>query len=176
MSRTLTAREKQLALIVGTVVFLFGNYLLIEGIWKSTTRLRGEIASKTKQLQFSRSMTSDLAFWEQRDAWLKAKQPRLENPDTAGVQLLNQIKDLAKKHSVLLENPAIRVPERQANYTSISVEVETKSAWKPLISFLHELQNPEQFIAVETANLKIDPADATQMRGRFRIARWYAPR
>lgn len=176
MTRHLSTREKQLALVVGTVVFLFGSYLLIETLWKTTNRLRSDIASKTKQLNLSRSLISDLAFWEQRDAWLRAKQPHLENPDTAGVQLLNQIKDLAKKHSVLLENPAIRLPDRQANYTSISVEVETKSAWKPLISFLHELQSPEQFIAVETANLKIDAADPTQMRGRFRIARWYAPR
>ena len=44
-----------------------------------------------------------------------------------------------------------------------------------LIAFLHDLQAPGQFVALETANLKIDATDPTQLRGRFKIARWYAP-
>ena len=175
MSRPLSSREKNLATIVGSVAFLFANFLLVDWYWKSCQRMKADIASKTRQLRQMQTLTADLSFWEQRHTWLQATQPTLENADTAGVQLLNQVKDVAKKHGVLLENPAIRVPEKQSAYTSISVELETKSAWKPLINFLHELQNPGQFIAVETANLKIDGADATQMRGRFRIARWYAP-
>jgi hypothetical protein len=176
MSRTLSTREKWLAIIVGGVLFVFANVFLVQRFVQRESRLRADIAAKTKQLQHMQSLTEDLAFSELRDTWLQAKQPKLTNPDTAGVQLLNQIKDLAKQHSVLLENPAIRLPDRQAAHVSISVEVETKSSWKPLIAFLHDLQNPEQFIAVESANLKIDDTDATKMHGRFRIGRWYAPR
>ena len=176
MSRTLSSREKWLAIVVGGALFVFANVFLIERFMQRGARLRADIAAKTKQLQHMQSLTEDLAFSEQRDTWLQARQPKLTNPDTAGVQMLNQIKELAKQHSVLLENPAIRLPDRQASYVSISVEVETKSSWKPLIAFLHDLQNPEQFIAVESANLKIDDADATKMHGRFKIARWYAPR
>ena len=176
MNHTLSTREKWLAIAVGGVLFLFANVFLVERFMQRGERLRADIAAKTKQLQHMQSLTEDLAFSEQREGWLQAKQPKLTNPDTAGVQLLNQIKDLARQHSVLLENPAIRLPDRQPDHVSISVEVETKSPWKPLIAFLHELQTPEQFIAVETANLKIDDADATKMHGRFKIARWYAPR
>lgn len=176
MSRALSRREKGMAAVVGTVLFLFGNFIFIDWAWSSAVRLRSDIAAKTKQLRLVGTLTADSAFWEQRDAWLQAAQPPPVNADTAAVELLNQVKDLAKKHSVLLENPVIRVPEAQPEYLSISLEVETKSPWKPLIAFLQELQSPAQFIAVESANLKIDGADATQMRGRYRIARWYAPR
>jgi len=176
MSRSLSRREKGLAAAVGAVVFLFGNFLLIDWAWSSALRLRTDIAAKTKQIRMIATLTEERAFWEQREAWLQAKQPRLANADTAAVELLNRVQELTKKHTVLLENPVIRVPGPQPEYVSISVEVETKSPWKPLIAFLQELQSPEQFIAMESANLKIDAADATQMRGRFRIARWYAPR
>jgi hypothetical protein len=114
-------------------------------------------------------------LWAQREQWLQAKQPRLENPDTAGVQLLDSVRELARRHTVLLENAAIRTPEHRPNCTSVALEVETKSPWSPLVEFLQELQTPEQFVALESVNLKIDPADATQVRGRFKIARWYAP-
>ncbi len=175
MNRSLSTREKSLAAIVAIVVFVFVNVWLIDWAWKTATRLRADIAAKAKQLQFMRTLTEDLAFWEKRDAWLQAAQPRLTNADTAGVQLLDHVKKLAQKHGVLLENQAILVPGRQPEYISVSVDLETKSAWKSVINFLQELQRPEQFIALENSNLKIDPTDPTQMRGRFRIARWYAP-
>ena len=176
MKHRLSSREQKLSVIVGGIVFLFVNYLLIEWGWTTHTRLQAAIAGQKKQLRLISSATGDLASWEKRDAWLQAQQPRLENADTAAVQLLDQIKVVAKNHAVLLENPAIRVSERQPEYVSVSVEIETKSPWTPLIKFLHELQSSGQFVAVESANLKVDASDATQMRGRFRIARWYAPR
>lgn len=175
MSQPLSAREKKLATIVAVIVFIFANVWLIDWTWKTISRLRSESANQAKQLQLMRNLTADLAFWEKRDAWVQATQPRATNADVAVVELLEHVKTLARKHGVLLENPAMKVTERRSEHLSVAVEVETKSAWKPLIDFLHDLQQPAQFIAVETANLKIDYADPTQMRGRFRIARWYAP-
>jgi len=138
-------------------------------------QLRSEIQSRTKQLRMARMLAENSQFWQQRDEWVKASQPTFTDGDQAGVQLLDRIKDLAKKHSVTLENPALRPAERQPAYTAVAVDVETKCAWPALIAFLHELQSPEQFIALENANLKIDASDPTQMRGHFKIARWFAP-
>lgn len=175
MSQPLSAREKRLASIVAIIVFVFANVWLIDWTWKEINRLRASSADHARQLKLMRTLTADLAFWEQRDAWIKATQPSVSNADLAAVELLEQVKQLARKHSVLLENPSMRVPDRKPEHVAVVVEIETKSAWKPLIDFLHEVQQPAQFIAVESANLKIDNTDPTQMRGRFRIARWYAP-
>lgn len=175
MMRPMSTREKWLATIVLGIVFVGGNFLLIDSFFSSKDRLHRDIDAKIRQLRSMHALVNDRDFWEQRDQWVQATQPRLTNKDTAGVELLERIKSLAQKHSVLLENPAIRSPENQPAQTAVAVEIETKSAWPPLIAFLHELQTPAQFIAVETANLKIDAADPTQLRGHFKIARWYAP-
>ena len=89
--------------------------------------------------------------------------------------MLAQVRELAKKHTVTLNSPEIRVPTRRPEYTSISVEIDTKGPWKSLLAFLRELQTPEQFIVLETANLRTDPSDQTQMHGHLRIAKWFAP-
>ena len=94
--------------------------------------------------------------------------------DTAGVQLLDEIKALARKHGVLLENPLIRPPEPQSDDVAVAIEVEVKSAWSPLISFLYDLQTPESFVALDSANLRVDAEDQTRLHGRFKIARWHA--
>ena len=176
MIRTMSQREKVLGGIVGLAAFLFLNFLLVDYFLKTRARATADLAARHRQLKNMQALTASKALWEKREAWLNEKQPKLANPDSAGVQLLDQVKQLARKHSVLLDNPAIRIPNPRPEYTSISVEVETKSSWKALIAFLSELQAPEQFIVCESANLARDSTDATLMRGRFRIARWHAPK
>src|SRR5205823_6349612 len=102
-------------------------------------------------------------------------QPKLVNEGSAGVELLDYVKSVAKKSDVVLENPAIGSPAKAQFYRSVPVNIETKSSWATLIRFLESIQQPEQFIVFETANVAIDPADPAMMRGKFKIARWYAP-
>jgi hypothetical protein len=152
-----------------------GTLLLIDSYTSKRAALSAKIVSEKKQLRSLHELMSQGDVWAQREQWLQAKQPHLENPDTAGVQLLDSVKELARRHAVLLDNPTIRTPDARPNCISVGVEIETKCAWAPLIEFLQELQTPEQFVALESANLKVDPAADTLVHGRFKIARWYAP-
>ena len=52
---------------------------------------------------------------------------------------------------------------------------ETKSGWVPLVHFFYDAERPEAFIVFETVNLMVDSGDPTVMRGRFKIAKWFAP-
>lgn len=176
MSGSLSSREKNLSIFVGAIVCLAVTFFVGDYFLKNRAILNADLAAKTRQLKTTGMLSREKALWEKREAWLRDKQPKLANEDGAGVQLLDQIKELAKKHSVLLDSPVIRPPLRKPDYTAIGVEIETKSSWRALIAFLGELQSPEQFIVLDSANLKIDATDPTQMRGKFKIARWYAPK
>lgn len=175
MSKPLSTREKNLSIFVGTILFFAVTYFVGDYFLQNHTRLRAELAKQKRQLAALQALSGEKALWEQREAWLREKQPKLAADDGAGVKLLDQIKNLARKHVVALENPVIRPPARKPDYTAIGVELETKSSWAALIAFLGEVQAPEQFIVLESANLKIDTADPTQMRGKFKITRWAAP-
>jgi hypothetical protein len=113
-------------------------------------------------------------LWEKRAQWLKEHQPALKGPGEAST-LLDQIKTVAGKHNIVIENPAIgtgdSTPERQSVFASIEV----KSPWPPLVRFLYDVQQPESFVVFESVTLNIDPADPTMMRGKLKIARWFAP-
>lgn len=178
MSRPLSSRERTLAILVGTAAFLFITFFVVDYFLKNKARLDANLAVKTRVLRRVQALSAEKTLYEQRDAWLREKQPKLVNDERAGGQLLEQIKELAKKHSVLLENPVIRPVLRKPDlpYAAVGIEIETKSPWAALIAFLGELQTPEQFIVLDAANLKIDGTDQTQLRGKFRIARWYAPK
>lgn len=173
--KQLTAREKLLATIVGGAFFALLNLVLITQFIKRQAAARIELASKTQEWESTQILFSERDLWSKRDAWLQAKQPKLTNEGSAGVQLLDSIKKVAKKTDVVLENPSIGSPIKTTLYRSVPVNIETKSSWSALIAFLQAMQQPEEFIVFESANIAIDAADASMMRGKFKIARWYAP-
>jgi len=179
MSATMSGREKTLSLLVGAAALLFVTFFVVDYFLKNKARLNADLTSKTRQLKSLQTLQADKALWEQRDAWLLEKQPKLVNQDGAGVDLLGQVKELGKKHVVLIDSSRLlpaAARKAELPYVPVGIEIETKSTWRALIAFLSELQTPEQFIVLDSANLKIDAADATQMRGKFKIARWYAPK
>lgn len=172
---TLSPREKFLAGLVAGAFALLLTLALGSAIVKKQARLREELRNRRAELAAMQALLGERALWEKRDAWLTEKQPKLANESSAGVGLLDHIRDLARRHNVILENPVIGPAGRTQWYRSVSVNVETRSSWSALVGFLAAAQKPDAFIIFESASLQIDAADASQMRGRFKIARWYAP-
>jgi hypothetical protein len=176
MTYRLNAREKVMAFIVGGALLFILNLFVLRFFFGTQAQLSRDQQRLEGQLRAMRNLLANTALWEERDAWLRSTQPVLENEARAGSDLLTQVQELSKKHTVIVEQPAIANPDRHPEYTAVSVSVETKSTWKSLIQFLHALQGPDQFVVLESAELKIDPQDQTQMRGRFKIAKWFAPK
>ena len=140
MSGKLSAREKNLSVLVGTIALLVVTYLIGDYFLKSRARLDAVLVTQTRKLVMIEKLNEEKILWEKRDAWVRENQPKLANEDGAGVQLLDLV----------------------------------KCSWSSLVGFLGEIQAPERFIVLESVNLKVDPADPTQMFGRLKIARWYA--
>lgn len=173
--RHLTRREKRLSYAVGGVLFVVFNFAFINYLTKQHAMVKAQFAAKTSEWQTMQGLFTERELWEKRQAWIEATQPKLENEGAAGVQLLDQVKDAAKANGVTLENPAIGTLEKSSYYRSTPVNFETKSSWPALMKFLSGVQQPEQFIVVDNANIQIEAADTTLIRGKFRVSRWYAP-
>ena len=176
MKAQLTQREKILSIGVGTVAFLFVNFFVVDLFLKNKTALTAGIARQEAQLKMTRSRFAEKGMWQEREAWLVATQPKIANENSAGVELLDQVNKIASAQTVTVESPVIRPPARRPEGTVVSVEVGVKSQWKSLVGFLSALQQPEQFMVLEKANLKIDAKDQTQMEAKFTVAKWYAPK
>ncbi len=168
-------RERVLALVVGGVLFLVLNLL----IWSSLVGMLGRSRANLAERQATRAQQTvflrERKTWEQRDEWLKKHQPVLKSPVEAST-LLDQLKQVAGKHNVLIENPAIGSGDSTPNHQAVFASIETKSPWPPLVHFLYDVQQPESFVVFESVSLAIDSTDPTMMRGKFKIARWFAPK
>lgn len=167
-------RERFLAAIVASVVFLLINFYVWGKLLGNLEAARTELAERKSTRRAQEIYIKERDLWNQRAEWLKQHQPVLKGPGEAST-LLDEIKNVAGKHNVLIENPAIGTSDATPDRQSVFASVDIKSPWPPLVRFLYDVQQPESFVVFENVTLNIDPADPTMMRGKFKIARWFAP-
>jgi hypothetical protein len=167
-------RERRLAWIVAGALFLLLNLLIWSKLFDTLKNAREELAFRKAAREEQSIYIKEKDLWAARDQWLKQNQPTLKSAVEAST-LLDQVKEIAGKHNVLIERPAIGAGDATADHQSVFASFETKSPWPPLVHFLYDVQKPESFVVFESVQLQIDNADPTMMRGRFKIARWFAP-
>jgi hypothetical protein len=167
-------RERLLSWIVAGAVIVLVNLVILSWLFGALGRARIELAARKAALAEQAVYVKERDLWTKRDQWLREHQPTLKNPAEASV-LLDQLKQVAGKYNVLIQNPAIGSGETTPNHQTVFASIETKSPWPPLVHFLYDVQKPEAFVVFESVNLAIDSSDPTMMRGKFKIARWFAP-
>ncbi len=167
-------RERLLSWIVAGAVIVLVNLVILSWLFGALGRARIELAARKAALAEQAVYVKERDLWTKRDQWLREHQPTLKNPAEASV-LLDQLKQVAGKYNVLIQNPAIGSGETTPNHQTVFASIETKSPWPPLVHFLYDVQKPDAFVVFESINLAIDSSDPTMMRGKFKIARWFAP-
>ena len=167
-------RERLLAWIVAGGMFVLLNLLILSWLFGALGRARAELAARKATRTEQAIYMRERDLWMKRDRWIQQHQPTLKNPAEASV-LLDELKQIAGKYNVLIENPAIGAGETTPNHQAVFAAIETKSPWPPLVHFLYDVQHPDAFIVFENVNLAIDSSDPTMMRGKFKVARWFAP-
>lgn len=167
-------RERVLALIVAGVVFAVVNLFIWSALLGAISHARVDYKERKEARTAQVIYAKERDLWTKREAWMKQHQPILKSAGEAST-LLTEVKDLATKHKILIENPAIGTSDSTPSHQAVFASIETKSAWPPLVHFLYDVQQPEKFVVFENVNLAVDTSDATVMRGKFKIARWFAP-
>jgi hypothetical protein len=167
-------RERQLAALVAGVVALLLNFFLWSALLDAVGSTRTELTERRAVRKTQIVFMQERDLWKNRESWLNKHQPVLQSAGEAST-LLDRVKAVAAKYNVLIVNPAIGSAEATPSHQSVFASIETKSPWGALVHFLYDIQQPEDFVVFEDANLAIDSSDPTMISGRFKIARWFAP-
>jgi hypothetical protein len=167
-------RERVLAWVAAGTVFALLNLFILDWIFGALASAQKQMAARKATLAEEDLYVKERDLWTKRDQWIRKNQPSLKNPAEASA-LLDQLKETAGKYDILVENPAIGSEETTPYHQAVFASIETKSPWPPLVHFLYDVQRPDAFIVFENVNLAIDGNDPTMMRGKFKIARWFAP-
>lgn len=172
----MSQREKTLAFLVGGAVFVLLNVVLIRFFmakYEESSQAKAKAAQEMKKFQLLESERETSA---KRDIWLTAQLVPMGDSDVANKMHREAVQEVAKKHQVLIDNISAGVPNRMQSYVSLGLRMECKGKWDNISYFLNELQGHDKFIVVEAFDLKVDPADKTQLRASMTVAKWYSPK
>jgi len=170
----MNARERLLAWIVAGTLLVLLNLWILSSVLGAVGSAQRELATRRSKLAEQALYAKEHDSWTKRDEWLWQHQPVLKNAAESSA-LLDQLREISGKYNIEVENPAIGTGETTPYHQTVFASVETKSPWPPLVHFLYDVQHPESFVVFESVNLAIDGSDPTMMRGKFKIARWFAP-
>jgi hypothetical protein len=167
-------RERTLASLVGGVVFLLINLFVWSWILGAIGSAHSELAERREIRKEQGVFLKERDLWTKRQQWLQQHQPAFKGAGEASILLEQQLRPVAAKNTVLIENPQIGSGDSTPTHQSVWASFETKSHWDQLVRFLYDVQQPEAFIVFENINLAVDSGDQTMMHGKFKVARWFA--
>ena len=170
----MSQRERIMTLVIAGILFLLINIFIWRWLLGTISGSRNQLAARKSTRAEQNVYMRERELWAKRDEWVQKNQPAPKGAEEAST-LLEQIKQIAGKYNTPIENPAIAQGETTANHQAVSASIETSSHWPELVHFLYDVQQPDAFIVFESVNLAVDGNDATMMRGKFKIARWFAP-
>ncbi len=138
-------RERLLALIVAGIVVVLLNLWILSWIFSTLGGARRELATRKATTTEQALYVKERDLWMKRDEWIRQHQPTLKDPAEASA-LLDQLKEVAGKYNILVENPQIGPGETTPYHQTVFASIETKSPWQPLVHFLYDVQRPDAFI------------------------------
>ena len=99
-------RERILAGAVALVVFFLANLFVWSWLFRAAGDSRVEVVTRKQKHAEQTVLLRETDLWTNRDKWLREHQPAFHGASDASA-LLDQLKQVASKYSVLIENPAI---------------------------------------------------------------------
>src|SRR2546429_7751935 len=161
-------REQVLAGLVAMVVFFLANLFLWSWLFRAIGDSRVEVGKRKQAHKQQTVLLRESDLWSKREQWLREHQPVFHGASDASA-LLDQLKQIAGKYSVLIENPAIGDSPAAGAFQTVFCSIETKSPSAPLGYFLFGLQAPAAFLFFERSTTSIDSCYPTPTRGKFKI-------
>src|SRR5207247_529276 len=99
-------RESLLSFVVAGIVLVLLNLWILSWIFGALGGARKELAKRKATIAEQALYMKERDLWMKRDEWIRQRQPTLKNPAEASA-LLDQLREVADKYNILIENPKI---------------------------------------------------------------------
>src|SRR5216110_3679240 len=113
-------REQVLAGLVALVVFFLANLFLWSWLFRAIGDSRVEVAKRKQAHNEQTVLLRESDLWSKREQWMREHQPVFHGASDASASL-DQLKQIAGKRNVLIQNPAIGESATERAYQSVFV-------------------------------------------------------
>lgn len=168
--RKLSASELRLSAALGAALLI--ALLAFVGKWYLTrvAALKADIV----QLEATRSeyvqLIEEKPFWVQRGEWMAAHPAEVYEGTASDSRFAEEIQRTVTGSGLIIESQDLHEAVRQGSLAKSVIELTARGSLEQLVRWLHAVQQPGRYVAVEALNLKKAGGDK-EMSMRVRLAK-----
>lgn len=147
-------REKFLAGVLGAVLAVLALVVGVGALWDFRRAVEERITRLESEELEADSWISEEDFWKGRGEWLASKQPKMGEPRREGLELLQKIEASARSHGVEVTGRMIKDVVSTPQFSGTPIRVDAAGAFPGLFAWLHDLQQPGNFVLIKELILK----------------------
>lgn len=170
--RQLNPNEQKLIALVSLALLVVANGLLLSFLWKKQKTARFAVAQALLEKKDTQLWLQQENLWETRQRWLTANQPQASGQEDT--KLLTEIVGSARENNLEIQEQQLVGIVPTSYYKEATVRLKVTGALQNVITWLTQLQQPTNFQAISSFNLRSD-ADTTKVRCELQLSRRYAP-
>ena len=172
--RALTVKEKRLLAGLLGAIFVLLNVVGLQAFLNRQRTLQSSIVRLQGELTEGRAILEEKTVWQERAAWLDAKQPGDDTTTTDDDAKFYEFVENSAKNAGLTytRRDAGQRPSDSA-YAEVVDSSQVKGKMEALVKWLNELQQPEAFRAIKQISVK--SGEPPEVIAEVEVARWYRP-
>lgn len=172
--RALTVKEKRLLAGLLGAIFVLLNVVGLQAFLSRQRTLQSSIVRLQGELTEGRAILEEKTVWQERAAWLDAKQPGDDTTTTDDdAKFYEFVENSAKNAGLTYTRRDAGQRQSDGAYAEVVDSSQVKGKMEALVKWLNELQQPEAFRAIKQISVK--SGEPPEVIAEVEVARWYRP-
>ncbi len=167
-----TKSERTLMLLLGGIFVALLLLFAWQALQKKLQEHRKEEAELRKQLADMQPWIGQEPLWVERRTWLQENPPEQWHRETSEADLVQQLQTSLAAQGLDILNQRLIGAQDLAGFREIAVQITLRGTTEKIVRWLHEVQQPGEFVAIRQFNLRAD-ADKANLRAEVFLVRHY---
>lgn len=164
--------EQKLIAVVSLALLVVANGLFLSFLFKKQKGSRVALSQAQMTLKDAQLWLQEKELWQTRKQWLDQNQPVATGQEDT--KLLTKIVTGARDNNLEIQEQQLVGMTPTPYYKEATVRLKVIGTLENLIGWLVELQQPTNFQAISSFNLRSD-SDTTKVRCELQLSRRYVP-
>ena len=161
-------RERNLLIATITLVVVGVNYFLATYLVSKWQPLRGQLATKRRELEGMQATIAHKAEWQASFTDLRSNLKQAQAFETSN-DVLKKIQEVAKTSGILPQSSLSLREEPKDVYRELPVKCTFEATTDTLVRFLYEIQTAAGFMTVETLSVNTKADNSNILRGEVQV-------
>jgi len=146
--RTLTPKERMLATVLATVVFLAANLIGVRWIAQQIRASKMTVARLKAENAQVRLLLEEKPYWMARKQWLVEHPLEVFNEQRSGPEFTETVRSSVERHGLTLTRNTLLPLERSGQLVTTLIELDMKGSLEAMTRWIYSVQKPgdDQFL------------------------------